>query len=119
MDEAEHCNEIALIYGGRVVATGSPATLKSQYMNRALLELDCDDVMRAFAELKTEPTLAGVALFGPLLHITADDEGVARVAVAARLQARGIAMRGLERIEPSLEDAFVAIIEGSGNGAQP
>ncbi len=116
MDEAEHCNEIALIYGGRVVATGSPATLKSQYMTRALLELDCDDVMRAFAELKAEPTLAGVALFGTALHLITSDEAAARAAVAARLHARGIAVRALERIEPSLEDAFVAIIEARGEG---
>jgi ABC-2 type transport system ATP-binding protein len=35
MDEAEHCNEIALIYGGKVVATGSPARLKREHMSRA------------------------------------------------------------------------------------
>ena len=113
MDEAEHCNEIALIYGGKVVASGSPSTLKREHMSRALLELDCDDVMRAFAELKSEPTLAGVALFGTALHLSADDEVAARAAVAARLASRGISVRSFERIEPSLEDAFVAIIEGS------
>jgi len=118
MDEAEHCDELALIYGGKLVATGSPATLKSRCMSRALLELDCSALMDAFAALKAEPTLAGVALFGNTLHLTADDEAAARAAVAARLQARGITLRSLERIEPSLEDAFVAIIEGSGdNGA--
>ena len=113
MDEAEHCNEIALIYGGKVVASGSPATLKREHMSRALLELDCDDVMRVFAELKSEPTLAGVALFGTTLHLSTDDEAAARAAVAARLAARGITVHRIERIEASLEDAFVAIIEGS------
>ncbi len=113
MDEAEHCNEIALIYGGRVVASGSPAALKREHMSRTLLELACDDVMGAFAALKSEPTLAGVALFGTALHLSADDAAAARAAVAVRLAARGITVRSLERIEPSLEDAFVAIIEGN------
>ena len=117
MDEAEHCDELALIYGGRVVATGAPATLKSRYMSRALLELDCGDLMGAFAVLKAEPALAGVALFGSALHITADDEAAARAAIGARLQARAIPIRSLERIDPSLEDAFVAIIESSGSAA--
>jgi hypothetical protein len=81
-------------------------------MSRALLELDCDDVMRAFAELKSEPTLAGVALFGTTLHLSADDEAAARAVVTQRLASRGVTLRRLERIEPSLEDAFVAIIEG-------
>jgi len=113
MDEAEHCNEIALIYGGKVVASGSPATLKREHMSRALLEVDCDDVMRAFAALKSELTLSGVALFGTTLHLSTDDEAAARAAVTARLAARGITVQRIERIEPSLEDAFVAIIEGS------
>jgi ABC-2 type transport system ATP-binding protein len=119
MDEAEHCDELALIYGGRLVATGSPATLKHRYMSRALLELECSDLMSAFAALKPEPGLTGVALFGTTLHLTADDETAARVAVAARLQAAGISIQRLERIEPSLEDTFVAIVEASGsNGAR-
>jgi len=118
MDEAEHCDELALIYGGKVVATGSPATLKSRYMSRALLELTCSDLMGAYAALKDEPAVSGVALFGSTLHLTADDEAAARAAVHARLETRRIAIHSLERIEPSLEDAFVAIIEGSGsNGA--
>jgi ABC-2 type transport system ATP-binding protein len=115
MDEAEHCDELALIYAGKVVATGAPATLKSRYMSRTLLELDCgEDLMRAYAELKAEPTLAGVALFGNALHLTADDAALARAAVLTRLQAGHITIRSLERIDPSLEDAFVAIIEASG-----
>ncbi len=114
MDEAEHCDELALIYGGKLVATGSPATLKSRYMTRALLEVECSDVMRAFAELKTEPTIAGVALFGTNLHVITEDEGLARKAIVTRLGARDITVQRVERIEPSLEDAFVAIIEASG-----
>jgi len=122
MDEAEHCDELALIYGGTVVATGGPATLKSRYMSRALLELDCSDLMGAYADLKTEPTLVSVALFGSKLHVIATDETAARAAIARRLPARGIAVHTLERIEPSLEDAFVAIIEQSGTaggGSRP
>jgi ABC-2 type transport system ATP-binding protein len=118
MDEAEHCDELALIYGGKVVATGSPATLKRRYMSRALLELECSDLMGAFAALKLEPALAGVALFGATLHLVADDESAARTAVAARLQAAGITVQRLERIEPSLEDAFVTIVEASGSNGE-
>jgi len=113
MDEAEHCDELALIFGGKVVATGSPARLKSQHMSRALLELICGDLMGAFATLKGAPGIGAVALFGNALHLTADDEATARDLVAQRLGARGIPIHSLERIEPSLEDAFVAIIEGS------
>jgi ABC-2 type transport system ATP-binding protein len=115
MDEAEHCDTLALIYGGKVVATGSPATLKSRYMSHVLLELDCSDLMGAFGALKSESALRGVALFGSMLHLITDDEGAARAAVSMALSTRGISVRGLERIEPSLEDAFVTIVEASGD----
>jgi ABC-2 type transport system ATP-binding protein len=112
MDEAEHCDELALIYGGKIVAAGSPSQLKREHVSQALLELECGDLMAAYAALKRVPAIGGVALFGNALHITADDEAAARAAIAAS----GIAVRRLERIEPSLEDAFVAIIEEQGVG---
>jgi ABC-2 type transport system ATP-binding protein len=117
MDEAEHCDELALIYGGRIVAAGSPARLKREHVSQALLEVECSDLMGAYAALKHHPAVGGVALFGNALHVSADDEAAARAAIAAELAARGIAVQRLERIEPSLEDAFVAIIQDSaGNG---
>ncbi|HEY2386525.1 MAG TPA: ABC transporter ATP-binding protein [Candidatus Binatia bacterium] len=117
MDEAEHCDELALIYGARLVASGSPSELKRRHVARALFELECGDLMGAYDALRTEPAIAAVALFGNTLHVTAADETGARVAIASRLAARTIALHRLERIEPSLEDAFVAIIEASAEHA--
>ena len=70
--------------------------------------------MYADAALKSLPQVTSVALFGDKLHLTVNDEAAARTAVMGELQARAIVVRGFERIEPSLEDAFVAIIERSG-----
>jgi ABC-2 type transport system ATP-binding protein len=109
MDEAEHCDELALIYGGRIVASGSPLQLKREHVSHVLLEVESPDLMAAYAALKGRPDVRGVALFGNALHVAADDEASARAAIAAA----GIAVDRAERIEPSLEDAFVAIIEGS------
>jgi len=113
MDEAEHCDELALIYAGKVVASGTPSQLKREHIQHVLLELESDDLMGAYDALKTAPAVENVALFGNALHATVIDEAVARVAIPALLAARGLPLRRLERIEPSLEDAFVAIIEAS------
>jgi ABC-2 type transport system ATP-binding protein len=113
MDEAEHCDQLALIYGGRIVASGSPSALKSEHVSQALFEVETDALMDAYAALKDAPGVSGVALFGNALHVSADDEGAARQIIAARLGERGVALVRMERIEPSLEDAFVAIIEQS------
>jgi len=113
MDEAEHCDEVALIYNGRVVAAGSPSALKTRYMREALLEVECSALMPAYAELKREPPVGRVALFGKQLHVVAADEAAATAAIRGRLGAQGITVHRIERIEPSLEDAFVAVIEAS------
>ena len=114
MDEAEHCDELALIYGGRIVASGSPSQLKREHVSQVLLEVTTTDLMGAYAALKHHPAISGVALFGNALHVTADDEAAARAAIAAL----GIPVERVERIEPSLEDAFVAIIElSASNGS--
>jgi ABC-2 type transport system ATP-binding protein len=111
MDEAEHCDELALIYAGKVVAAGTPSQLKREHIRHALLEIESDDLMGAYDALKHAPAIESVALFGNALHATVADEETAKRVVAERLAARGLPLRRLERIEPSLEDAFVAIIE--------
>ena len=113
MDEAEHCDELALIYAGKVVAAGTPSQLKREHIHHTLLELACDDLMGAYDALKTAPIVEGIALFGNALHAAVRDEAAARTAIPALLAARGLAVTRLERIEPSLEDAFVAIIEAN------
>ncbi len=114
MDEAEHCDELALIYAGKVVACGSPAQLKSQHVPHALLELSPSELMTAYALVKQAPGVLGVAIFGDRLHVTVADADLAKQQLPVLLGQRGIVVTKVDRIDPSLEDAFVAIIEQSG-----
>jgi ABC-2 type transport system ATP-binding protein len=52
-----------------------------------------------------------VAVFGGGLHVTVDDVEAARARIGRALAARGIEVRRLEEIEPSMEDVFVALVE--------
>ena len=47
MDEAEYCHRIALMYGGRVIALGSPAELKTSLGEGHLLNLETSDLWAA------------------------------------------------------------------------
>src|SRR5205823_5753262 len=40
LDEAEHCNNIAFLYFGRLIAYGSPKELKTKYMTQSILEIE-------------------------------------------------------------------------------
>jgi len=52
-----------------------------------------------------------VAVFGGGLHVTVDDPARADASIRAALEAKGIELKRLEQIQPSMEDVFVAMIE--------
>jgi ABC-2 type transport system ATP-binding protein len=111
MDEAEYCHRLALMYRGKVIALGTPAELKSGLTSHILLQLDTGDPLDTMRALEGLPGVRDVAVFGGGLHVTVDSLEAGRTGIRQSLDARGIAVQRLERIEPSMEDVFVAMIE--------
>jgi ABC-2 type transport system ATP-binding protein len=111
MDEAEYCHRLALMYRGRVIALGTPAELKAGLTEHSLLNLECSDPLETMRALEGLEGVRDVAVFGGGLHVTVDDVEATSARVRERLGARGIEVRKLDRIEPSMEDVFVALIE--------
>jgi drug efflux transport system ATP-binding protein len=112
MDEAEYCHRLALIYRGKLVALGVPAALKKELHAHQLLQLDTSDLLGAMRILEAEPGVLDVAVFGAGLHVTVDDAQAAAGRIRSVLDERHIAVKRLEAIQPSMEDVFVALIEG-------
>jgi ABC-2 type transport system ATP-binding protein len=119
MDEAEYCGRIALIYRGELIARGSPETLKTQFMQEEVLEIQCERPQDAMAEVEKVVGIREVALFGKGLHAVTADAGTAVAAVKARLQETGFPISRIEKIVPSLEDVFVSLIEAHDRAEQP
>lgn len=111
MDEAENCHRLGLIYQGRLVASGSPDTLKARMQAGVMLELECADAFTALRLLRTQPVLSHVSLFGRTLHVLVKDPAMAVPLIHQALQAAGLAVERLETIAFSLEDVFVLLIE--------
>jgi ABC-2 type transport system ATP-binding protein len=111
MNEAEYCHRLALMYRGKVIALGTPAELKTGLADHALLNLETGDALATMRALEGAPGVSGVAVFGGGLHVTVDNAEAGGVRVRERLAAKGIEIRQLEPIEPSMEDVFVAMIE--------
>jgi ABC-2 type transport system ATP-binding protein len=116
MDEAEYCHRVALMYRGKVIALGAPADLKHALSTHTLLRLDTPAPLDTMRALEQAPGVQDVAVFGGGLHVTVDasdsgGESAIMERIRDRLTARGIAVRRLEKILPSLEDVFVALIE--------
>ncbi len=115
MDEAEQCQELAFIHGGRIVAQGSPVDLKATLMTGRVLELTPDDPSKAMRLLKAAHTAGqltadDIALYGAQIHIVAQDAAQAKYQSAAVLNSGGVKFDPPEVILPSLEDVFLSAI---------
>jgi ABC-2 type transport system ATP-binding protein len=111
MDEAEYCHRIALMYGGRMIALGSPAELKRSLGAGHLLNLESSDPLESLTLLYGGDNIVDVAVFGGGLHIKVDDAARAISWIRATLERAGIGISVLEPITPSMEDVFVSLIE--------
>jgi len=111
MDEAEYCHRIALMYGGRMIALGSPAELKRSLGVGHLLNLESSDLLESLTQLYGGDNIQDVAVFGGGLHIRVTDADRAIAWIRETLGRAGITISVLEPITPSMEDVFVSLIE--------
>jgi ABC-2 type transport system ATP-binding protein len=110
LDEAEHANRIGMIHDGRLRALAAPAELK-QMVQGDLLAILSDAPFDAVAVLERMPGIHNVALQGNDVHVLVDPGAQSAATITARLQQAGIGVRSVRRIEPSLEDVFISLIE--------
>ena len=111
MDEAEYCHRIALMYGGRMIALGSPAELKRSLGVGHLLNLETSDLLESLTQLYGGDNILDVAVFGGGLHLKVDHADRAITWIREKLAGAGIEISVLEPITPSMEDVFVSLIE--------
>ena len=111
MDEAEYCHRLALMYRGRVIALGAPSELRAGLSAHTLVQLDSSAPLDTMRALENVPGILDVAVFGGGLHVAVTELESGMQAIRTRLAAQNIEVHRLERIQPSLEDVFVALIE--------
>jgi ABC-2 type transport system ATP-binding protein len=109
MDEAEYCNSIGMMYNARLIALNDPDTLKES-MKGVLLEVECDAPARAEEILGGVDGITGASQHGLILHVTCLSADTAKE-ISRILSAQGIKVHRIEQVIPSLEDAFVTMVE--------
>ena len=108
MGEAEHCDHLALMFAGRVVADASPAAMKAEDEAEAgrLFEITTNQPVQAVATL-TKNGFAQAALFGKRIHILCQQPERDRERVQQILSEAGVAMTAFVARPLSMEDVFV------------
>jgi len=112
MDEAEYFDSICLIYQGKIIAQGTPAQLKKEVMREQILGITCNHPQDMMEIIRTLPEVKEAALFGRGMHIVVEDAGDAMKAkLLETIVGNGGSLDTIEKIDPSLEDVFVSLIE--------
>ncbi len=111
MEEAQRCHQLAFLAEGKMIAQGTPESIKS-----ALGNVHVFSIRQNYAPQITRAIQAveGVILtnqFGDRLHIVAD-EAVTKSSLEAVLHEVAGTTMNLEVTEPDLEDVFIALTQG-------
>jgi len=117
MDEAERCTQVGLIYGGRLVASGSPASIKAMIPGH-LLELTPAVFAPALELCRRMAGVLEVQTYGEKLHIFVDDPGRRKAQIEAALAALGIGHSPLRAVEVRMEEAFISLVRRQAGSVQ-
>ncbi|MCU1684399.1 MAG: transporter [Amycolatopsis sp.] len=110
LDEADRlADRLAIVDKGRIVAEGTPDTLKAELRGDAVhLELrDLPDEQRARAVLGCLPGVREVTFDGHRLSARADDGAAAVPLVLAALDQAGLGVAAVTVARPSLDDVYL------------
>ena len=111
LDEADRCHRVALFDRGKVRLVMEPLSLRSQVKGH-LFELKTSERRKTMRILKSVPKVLQASLFGAGIHFSlkeADDLS----SVEQELTSSGVGAFHAERIQPSLEDVYLSLVEGN------
>jgi ABC-2 type transport system ATP-binding protein len=109
MDEAERCNWVGLMYGGKLIAHDSPQAIKATIPGH-LLEFTPSQFERAERIVNSLAGVIEVQTYGQMLHIFVDDAQRRQQEIEAALAAQGITCQGMREIEVRMEEAFISLV---------
>jgi ABC-type multidrug transport system ATPase subunit len=112
MDEAERCSHVAYIYYGKLIADGTPNTLRDlPEINPAgtmRIEISTPEVTRALRYARQLPGIRSATIFGQSIHALVDDH-LDLNELRETLLKDGVAVAEIRPLAPSLEDVFVEL----------
>jgi ABC-type multidrug transport system ATPase subunit len=112
MDEAERCSHVAYIYYGRLIADGTPNSLRElpdvQPQGTKRVEITTPEVTRALRFARQLPGIRSATIFGQSIHALVDEHFDLND-LREQLLKNGITVSEIRPLAPSLEDVFVEL----------
>src|SRR2546427_4178535 len=112
MDEAERCSHVAYIYFGKIIADGTPNSLRElpevQPHGTLRVEITTPEVTRALRFARKIPGIRSATIFGQSIHALIEDH-FNPDDLREQLLKHDIAVGEIRPLAPSLEDVFVEL----------
>ena len=110
MDEADLCDEVGLIFEGKLLAVAAPHKLIDMFKD-PLYFLESNEPHKITEKIASTSLSDAVHIFGGGVHIT-DNGNWGESEVKKILQIAGIDAEKLHKIQPTLEDLFLKLMAG-------
>jgi len=114
LDEAEHCQRLAIIHAGRLAAIGTGRELKQVFADRPVVEVQTPNPVAVMRALESMSEVEKCSLFGTSVHAVLRPDAQGHAPLAARLESLGLDVQSIGTVEPSLEDVFLDVVEKAG-----
>jgi len=109
MDEAERCNRVAFMEGGRLVLEDTPASIK-EHLAGGLVEIKAKPLRRAMAMLEKNDLVKSVDMYGELLQVRVDDPSTALPELQDFLRRNDVRIESINPARVSMESAFIDLL---------
>jgi ABC-2 type transport system ATP-binding protein len=110
LEEAEHCQNLAFMVSGEIVAQGSPSQIKQAQPGK-LVEIVVDNTQEAARIIRQSVAAWKVAIFADALHVALEEPGKELPTILEALKSAGVNVIRNRDIGFSLEDAFIGIVQ--------
>jgi ABC-2 type transport system ATP-binding protein len=118
MDEADYCNNIAMMHQGQLIGLASPDEFKES-LPGVLLQIECSKPASAEKSLrKFDPSL-DISLNGARINVRSHKKNGFVKEIRKHLQKEDFHINSLERINPSIEDVFLYMIQNQETQQEP
>jgi ABC-2 type transport system ATP-binding protein len=112
MDEAERCSHLAYIYYGKLIADGTPETLREipevSPPGTKRFEIATRDVTTALRRARSLPFIRSATIFGRSIHALMQDT-ITEMELQSELEQVGVHPEEIRPLLPDLEDVFVEL----------
>ena len=111
LDEAERCHRISLMHKGNTFMRGTPDEVKARMPGR-VHDIVCPSPQAAYQALRHRWSSTQLLVYGDRLHFWTLNPEAELPKILAAIDGQGFGPAQATAIEPTLEDAFVALLGG-------